>query len=772
MPCFLCVSGSKDVRILPECNHAFCEDCLTEYITATFETTKNKGKKKKKYIFKCPQCSQQFQGPDAKSLISEWIRQLRILPCKPSEENKTETVLTESVTEHHDITSTCDLINATLEPQKYTFEYEDQVSGKTSHRKEVIDSTEMSYKFCSVHRERNVEFYCCSHDEFICRMCIIRKRNHRHCENIVDLEDAGKIIRKDGIHLTVLSDLEDVKEYNEHLINEIEESRKTSESQRLEIGKTFEIVRQKALHFIDKHEKACLKTFDEVMDNQSAQLNNSKAELKSNLKETEDITIQLKDIIESDEKSSYLFPTVLKIIRDIYEKKANIRDNYLPSTVTKLKIQESETELLEKSCKGVHIAYENRKVTLSSFPFLRASPVSLLRAVSEDSDIQTSVLENLDQNKIVIKQSSELQQAESVLCKRDAGKEKLTDKEDTVSPLNIFLQNLFQKDADKTLTIEKENEKKFAYIAKKHEQDIQKHVGIGSLLEVRNPTRSLTQAKKHQKNIILPDLRRTSSTNLVLPYTQQCWVADCLVLKKGKLIISDALHNRVVVTNDDFSFVSDMIMNCPPGHMAVKENGSILVCQNGTNRISCFDMDTDAELKLQLNITLPWHPKSINSLPNGDVLVSMQAQDYAWKIIKLQRHDDDTFKRFNTVTQSLDDGYSLHVAVGHTGSPLVIQCCESKGVVKGFDLDGNQTFSYECDKPEAATHDKYGFIYVVEFSGVVHVLRQDGTPLGVNHISNMHKCKRIVYDERNDRLIVTSYKGSTLHVLHIGYSSI
>ena len=75
------------------------------------------------------------------SLISEWIRQLRILPCKPSEENKTETVLTESVTEHHDITSTCDLINATLEPQKYTFVHEDQVSGKTSHRKEVFDST-------------------------------------------------------------------------------------------------------------------------------------------------------------------------------------------------------------------------------------------------------------------------------------------------------------------------------------------------------------------------------------------------------------------------------------------------------------------------------------------------------------------------------------------------------------------------------------------------------------------------------------------------------
>ncbi|XP_052812562.1 uncharacterized protein LOC128240103 [Mya arenaria] len=813
MPCVLCVSEPKDARILPECHHALCEDCLTEYITVCFMANK-KTRKKKMKVLKCPQCTTMFQCPASISSIPEWICQLRILASKPSEEIETENVLTEQ----HGKASTFEEINTTLGPPMYTYIVEDQVSGKTSSKREAIDTTDESHKRCSTHLGRNVEFYCCSHDEFICRICIIREHNHRHCDSIVDLEDAGEIIRKDEIRMAVISDLEAAKEYNTQLINEIDNARKSSGNQRLEIEKTFENHRQKALHFIDLREKACLKTFDEVMDDQSTQLNKTKAELKANLEEIESIAIQLKETIGSDVKRSYLFPTVLKIITKNYQRNVNTRETHFQSTLTKVKIKNVETEILELGCRGVEIDFE--KQTLSSFPPVQISPERLLRAISAESYVQTAsksvqgaVSGIHDQNDIVIKQSAEIHQANSegdVDETTTIEKYKVSgthDQNDIVVKQSAEILQADSEDVDETTTIDKykvsgihdQNDIVNKQSAKIHQADSEDVDETFTIVKYKRTAERDTHTKpqdakdvgfslkealltrrpygtpshnNNNNNINRPVLKHTFSTTLKLPYPQQGWITDVLVLRNGNIVFSETLHNRLMITNQEFSVISDLGMKYPPGQMALRENRSILICQKGTNMIAVFVIDENAALKLKSCMALPWHPKSINSLPNGEALVSMQAPDYEWKVIKMQSYVDDTFKRFKTINISIDDGYSLHVVVSQTGSLLVIQCCESEGVVHGFDLEGNQKFSFECDQPKAAAQDRYGYIYVVEYSGAVHALTQNGTPFGVIQNSNMYRCQRIAYDERNDRLIVTTYKDSTIHTLQIDYKSI
>ncbi|XP_052790312.1 uncharacterized protein LOC128224502 [Mya arenaria] len=753
MPCFLCASDWKDARVLPECHHALCEDCLTKHITASFEK-KIKKRKKKNLILTCPKCTTQFQGPDSRTCISEWMGKLRVISCKPSVINVTNT----DSTSEHEKASMCEKTNSPERPCRHSVPVENQVSGKTSNRRTHLSASDDCYTFCSTHVSKNVEFYCGNHEEFICRLCIIRDMNHRQCDHIIDLEDASKIIQRGEIHKTVLGDLKAVIEHYGALIGEIDEARKESENQRVQIVSTFETVRQKALQVIDNHEKTCLKTFDQAMDNQAKRLNESKGKIKARIEETKLIVAEFIDMTEVEEKRVCLFSTVFKILRNYDNKKTDRWENHMQCKIAKLNIQNTEASNPDKVVDDINIAFEDQQKTLSPYPFFQATTESVLRLVSLDIQVNPKTIQCVQvatrdgqTNDEVKQQKLSQSKVEQHETNRDVDKTKPTVKKPETKVVELETEPLKERH--------------------KHNRHNMKVDGKDEVAKgVASPYTRYCKTIKPYKCSSTPVLRRDTSTTLMFPNKNYGWISDVIVLKNGQIVFSEAFHNRLVITENDFSFVSECDIDTSPGHMIIRDNGSILVCKKATNKLLVVNMQEDAVLTVESYVTTPWHPKSIQSLPNGDVLISMQGRDSKWKLSKLQLHDDDTFKSIKNVSIPIDDGYSLHVVVSQTGTEmLVIQCCETEGVVHGCDLDGNEKFSYECDQPEAATHDKYGFIYVVGFTGEVHILKPDGTPLGVNYISNMYKCKRIAYDESNDRLIITTYKDKKLHLLKIDY---
>ncbi|XP_052813128.1 uncharacterized protein LOC128240514 [Mya arenaria] len=758
MPCLLCVSDSKNARALPECHHAICDDCLTEYISASFDRDTSTVKETQT-ILKCPQCTMQFKGPDFRASISEWIDKLLILSCKPSTINFSEHDPTKSATDHVK-NILCDGVNKMYTPNGphyHSVDVENQVSGKTRYRRHPLDVNSDCYKLCSTHCCKNVEFYCITHEELICRLCVIREIRHRQCYNIVDFEDASDIIQKSQIHKTVLSDLEAVMKHDVTLIREIDDTRKASEGQRSEIEKTFEAVRQTALHFIDVQEKICLKTFDEAMNYQAKRLNEIKGKIKAGKEATKLMAAELSDIIESGETSSYLFPSVLKIVRHNDENKINTCGNYIQCTTAKLKFQSTEAANTGNGFHGIQIAFENKETPLSPMPGFQATTENLLRLVAV--------------NRQASPKTPQCVQVTTRDCQTDTGVKQPSQTKAKKRKTKGNVQNTkpMVKDANKAVTELKKESSNERH--KQHNTNVTECTKYEvAELEVAHSIRD-SKAIKNQHNTNIPSFKSKSSATPMFPNTNQGRVSDVLFLKNGQIIFSETFNSRLVITKDDLSYIFQLRLDFPPGIMAIRDNGSILVCKKTTNVLAVVNVHDGAALTIESLITLPWpwHPKNINSLCNGDILVSMKARDSKWTLSKLQLHDEDTFKSITSIKKPIDDGYSLHVCSNQTGSSLVIHCCESAGIVNAFDLDGNEKFSYKCDKPEAATHDRYGYIYILSLTGEIHILKSDGTRFGLKHYKDMQRCKNIVYDESKDRLIITTYRDRRIHLLKIDY---
>lgn len=118
------------------------------------------------------------------------------------------------------------------------------------------------------------------------------------------------------------------------------------------------------------------------------------------------------------------------------------------------------------------------------------------------------------------------------------------------------------------------------------------------------------------------------------------------------------------------------------------------------------------------------------------------------------------------------DGYRIAVQTlpGKNDSFRIIQCCEITSNLQCFESDGSFVFDQEIENGTCVVTDSYGYIFVVRHTGEIQVFGPNGAyELRLNRQS-LFKLKFAAFNASEDKLFITTYKDSCIHVVNVNRS--
>ncbi|OWF36757.1 tripartite motif-containing protein 7-like [Mizuhopecten yessoensis] len=278
--CTICFEIFEEPKALP-CLHTFCRECIKRFITEKkIQTGDRKG-----YV--CPICRRHVSVPaNVRNNPEVWADQL----------------------ENNHVVST--MIDAYKTPRRKTTET------------------------CADHPEKELEFFCADHAQFICSLCFLK---HRRCADVITREEARSNINKTKKMSSSNSTKANcVKQHMDLLFEQcnsiehlIDKRRNTLES----LSKSEQLVRDDIIsmrkrinELLNKHEEKALTRLAKIKTKNYAKLEKDKRKLEKCL-----------------EKSQLSLERIQKMV----DKKQNIDDNFIDAVQseyksTKLMIEEAE----------------------------------------------------------------------------------------------------------------------------------------------------------------------------------------------------------------------------------------------------------------------------------------------------------------------------------------------------------------------------------------------------------------------------------------------
>ena len=226
----------------------------------------------------------------------------------------------------------------TVHAEKYCSECEEKLCAECteSHRSfkalkshHVIDlsaigaRTPPSSKInCEIHTDVQIDYFCSQHDDVCCRACILD--SHRSCETVIPLDVASKDVKASSLLSDTLSELDDMIEILETLVEDRDDNRKLLEQKKSLINKQISTVKSKLLKDTDDLEQRLItevtsvQEIDEKMMRETNEMSQLTSELKQNKQELEFIKIQ--------GSNNQLFLVLRKQITNIQKTDSKIHD--------------------------------------------------------------------------------------------------------------------------------------------------------------------------------------------------------------------------------------------------------------------------------------------------------------------------------------------------------------------------------------------------------------------------------------------------------------
>ena len=198
--CSICYGCLINPCRLPDCYHAFCENCLLTYIT-NIETHD-----KDLCEFHCPNCRSQIPLPESKKELQNWVKSLEVVI---KDENMTSETSSED-TASALLCALCKDEQTSVLAEKYCIDCDESLCASCSrishslkllHGHTIVDlqavnernidkdetlHTLSEYLKCREHPSERVSVVCKDDDTLCCTDCVIK--NHRHCETFETIE--------------------------------------------------------------------------------------------------------------------------------------------------------------------------------------------------------------------------------------------------------------------------------------------------------------------------------------------------------------------------------------------------------------------------------------------------------------------------------------------------------------------------------------------------------------------------------------------------------
>jgi hypothetical protein len=226
----------------------------------------------------------------------------------------------------------------TVHAEKYCSECEEKLCAECteSHRSfkalkshHVIDlsaigaRTPPSSKInCEIHTDVQIDYFCSQHDDACCRACI--SDSHRSCETVIPLDVASKDVKASSLLSDTLSELDDMIEILETLVEDRDDNRKLLEQKKSLINKQISTVKSKLLKDTDDLEQRLItevtsvQEIDEKIMRETNEMSQLTSELKQNKQELVFIKIQ--------GSNNQLFLVLRKQITNIQKTDSKIHD--------------------------------------------------------------------------------------------------------------------------------------------------------------------------------------------------------------------------------------------------------------------------------------------------------------------------------------------------------------------------------------------------------------------------------------------------------------
>lgn len=224
------------------------------------------------------------------------------------------------------------------------------------------------------------------------------------------------------------------------------------------------------------------------------------------------------------------------------------------------------------------------------------------------------------------------------------------------------------------------------------------------------------------------------------------------------------MNSKLILTNEDRQAIVVKSLHYPPGQVTLIKDEYLAVCLKKTSRVLLFDVNADT-LRESKYVLTTYHPKCVQAV-DDNMLVSCQDGAGNWYLY-LMTTKGEICREIEVL--GLYDGHNIAVQTlpGQNGNFRIIQCCEITDKLQCFESDGSYVFGFDVDKAANVVTDLNGYIFVVRFSGEIRVYSPNGDFLLKLYSPTMVKAKFAALSPSCDKLFVTTYKDSRVHVVNI-----
>ncbi|XP_045190247.2 uncharacterized protein LOC123547319 [Mercenaria mercenaria] len=564
-------------------------------------------------------------------------------------------------------------------------------------------------QMCNQHPNKQTEFYCAGHDTLLCSFCLLKSDNHKQCAKIIEIDGAGKSFISSHFTDNVIDACQKTFESTENTITEIEKANECASKSIDALRCEIEGIRSKMLEAFDRQT-------NHIMQSVSGDFLDNSTKCKQAIKNLENFEKRVKES-ETIFKNAVENGATADVFRGVI------------SVLGQCEHFQKEIEQTERLC-------SRQKVTF------------------ERSDLVHALV--VDQNPLLL---CNLDKAELKLPNSHPGRLK----SDFRNHIALIPNDIVSKDTEGQRDSIVESQSSPESLSSRLTHDLKTS---SSDAEIEEEFGGSASVKKHQSFLNI-EVSYSRSFDVELSEDANPWFGGIVCLPDERLILSDYNNKRIIMVRND-SIISEKEIELKPGNLTLF-NQYLVVCLMKKNKLLIMKIKEN-DLKEYSYLQTRYHPKYVQTVDHERILVSSQQRNGEWylDLMKLQGQKWRS-TRINVELTGSYDGYKLAVQhVPDLQGFRIIQCCEDSDTVQCYHESGGPAiFQYEAENTSSVITDHFGYIFITRHPGEVQVLAPDGTYVTCIHRNAMQRIKFSAFNKSMDKLFITTYKDSMIHVLDV-----
>ena len=564
---------------------------------------------------------------------------------------------------------------------------------------------------CAHHPKKVTEFYCDTHEVFLCSHCLYCSDTHKYCPKVLEVEDAGRYFLERNV-------TEKIKESSIQLARSAESAVKEIMQGNRYTGESLQHLRCE----IEKVRKKMLEAFDRQTNHIIGSIS--------------------KDILQNRSNCEHAMLNFEKFSKGMTE-----NDIFL-----KTAIEDEDTAGVFRGAVSMIEQYDhfNREVDWTK------THCSRLKIKTEKSEL-VEMLET-DQSPLFI---CEIETAKLALPDISSNNfEKMFKTMTSTIPANVIVNN-------------QENEQSLKDINCKRSRKGMKDTGpMSSPRNVLNATNRVKDDKTSKTKLLNDDidLSYSSCVDIKMPEGDEIPSYNGIVcLQDERIVLSDYKMSRLIMVKNN-AYVSNKYIEFKPGNLALF-NQLVLVCLMKTNRLLMMKISGN-DLKEYRYLPTRSPPVYVQAVGNESILVSSKNRRDEWSLeIKTLKGHNWQSDEINVDIDGYQEGYRLAVQpfpALSCGYRILLSSDESKSL-KCLSKNGKvEVFCSDIADTTAVLTDHLGYVFVIRYPGEVQVLTPDG-----HHVTSlfrrntMYGVKFAALNSSSDKLFAVTKKDAKIHVIDV-----